>query len=231
MSNERMIEQLSDAISDAMPKLAPAERTIALALYGLLIKGEPVEHALVAERAAVAVERVDEALAAWPGVFHDDQGRIIGFWGLALRDMPHGFEVEGTRILTWCAWDPLFIGPLLGKRARVDSRDPVNGETLTLTVTPDGVKDLSHPDAVVSFLKPDAPWDHSVVQSFCHHVLFFTSPETGEQWAAEREGALLLPVADAFEIGGRVNARQFGVARRRDRSVRSGLTRGRRHAF
>jgi len=213
VDDDKIIEQLSEAILKAMPDLDATGRRVALALYHLLVKGQPVELAALAAHTGVPQKRVDEILAAWPGVFHDDRGRVIGFWGLALRDMPHGFEVDGTRILTWCAWDPLFIAPLLDKRARVDSRDPVSGETLTLTVTGEGVADLSHPGTVVSFLKPDAPWDHSVVQSFCHHVLFFTSAETGRQWTDGRDGALLLPVADAFEVGRRVNAGQFGPER------------------
>jgi len=99
-----------------------------------------------------------------------------------------------------------------GQPARVESQDPVSGETLTLTVTPEGVKDLSHEDARVSFLAPDAPWDHSVVQGFCHYVLFFTSRETGEQRAAKHEATFLLSVAEAYEVGRRVNERRFSSA-------------------
>jgi hypothetical protein len=63
----------------------------------------------------------------------------------------------------------------------------------------------------VSFLAPDAPWDHGVIQGFCHYVLFFTSRETGEQWAAKHEGTFLLSVAEAYEVGRRVNARRFST--------------------
>ncbi len=209
MGNEQVIEKLTDSIVGAMPTLTRTDEKIADALYRLLTEGKPVEHADIASRSGVPLAPVDETLGAWPGVIHNDDGRVVGFWGLALRDMPHRFEVDGTEIRTWCAWDPLFIGPLLGKPARVESQDPVSGETLTLTVTPEGVKDLSHEDAQVSFLTPDAAWDHSVIQGFCHYVLFFTSRETGEQWTAKHEGTFLLSVAEAYEVGRRTNERQF----------------------
>ncbi len=212
MGNEQVIARLTDSIAGAMPTLNRTDERVAIALYRLLAGGRPVEHANIGSRAGVPLARVDEIIGAWPGVFHDEEGRVVGFWGLALRDMPHRFEIDGTQIRTWCAWDPLFIGPLLGKPARVESRDPVSGETLTLTVTPEGVRDLSHEDAKVSFLMPDAPWDHSVIQGFCHYVLFFTSRETGEQWTAKHDGTFLLSVAEAYEVGRRTNERQFSKA-------------------
>lgn len=209
MGTEHLIARLADSIVGAMPTLDRTDQRIAVTLYHLLAEGTPVTHANIARRARVPLARLEKTLGAWPGVFHDDEGRIIGFWGLALRDMPHRFEVEGTEIRTWCAWDPLFIGPLLGKTARVESQDPVSGETLTLTVKPEGVRNLSHEDAHVSFLTPDAPWDNSVLQGFCHYVLFFTSRQSGEQWAARHEGTFLLSVAEAYEVGRRTNERQF----------------------
>jgi hypothetical protein len=46
-----------------------------------------------------------------------------------------------------------------------------------------------------------------VVQSFCHHVLNFASPESAQRWAADRQDIILLPVADAFQVGRRAWAR------------------------
>ncbi len=212
VTTETTIEKLTRAIVDAMPGLNETEQRIAVTLYRTLAKGQPVEHAEIAGCTNLAESHVDEVLGSWPGVFYDDEGRVIGFWGLALQDMPHRLEVGGTEIHTWCAWDPLFIGPLLGKPGHVESLDPVSGEKLSLTVTPEGVENLSHEDAVVSFLIPDKPWDQNVIQEFCHFVLFVTTRETGERWVAEHEGTLLLSVDDAYEIGRRTNALQFGNA-------------------
>ena len=68
---------------------------------------------------------------------------------------------------------------------------------------------------MVSFLTPDAPWDHGVIQGFCHFVLFFTSRQTGQQWIAKHEGTFLLSAAEAYEVGRRTNERQFATAQKR----------------
>jgi transposase InsO family protein len=41
---------------------------------------------------------------------------------------------------------------------------------------------------------------------FCHHVLFFASPEAGSQWVDEHPGTFLLGLADAFDVGRRFDA-------------------------
>lgn len=212
---------LAEAISEAMPALDETEQRIAVTLYRALAKGRPVESAEIARRTALGLAQVDDVLHGWPGVFRDDDERIVGFWGLALPEMPHRFEVDGVGIYTWCAWDPLFIGPLLGKPGRVESRDPQTGETVSLTVTSEGVEDVSPAGAVVSFLTPDEPWGQDVIQGFCHYVLFFASRESGGQWVAEHPGTFLVSVDDAFEVGRRTNEKLFAAMsskRARDRT-------------
>src|SRR2546422_6561781 len=55
-------------------------------------------------------------------VYPDDEGRVLGFGGLAAAPMHHRLEVDGRTLWTWCAWDSLFIPEILGKRARVDRK-------------------------------------------------------------------------------------------------------------
>src|SRR5437899_711228 len=64
-----------------------------------------------------------------------------------------------------------------------------------------GIHDLSPASAVVSFLAPNKPFDFDVIESFCNFVLNFASHESAERWAAERDGIVLLPAAEAFEVG------------------------------
>lgn len=215
MSDSETVAKLAEAISQAMPTLDETEQRIAVTLYRALAEGRPVGHQEIARSSGLNAAQVKETLGGWPGVFRDDDERVVGFWGLALREMPHRFEVDGVGIYTWCAWDPLFIGPLLGKPARVESRDPQTGETVSLMVTPEGIEDLSPEGAVVSFLMPDEPWDHDVIQGFCHYVLFFASRESGQQWLTKHPGTFLVSVDDAFEVGRRTNAVQFGASQAR----------------
>jgi alkylmercury lyase len=158
----------------------------------------------------VPSERVEQLLTAWPGVFFDDQ-QVIGFWGLTIRRLSptHRLEVDGRTLFAWCAWDTLFLPGILDATARVESACPTTGETISLLVSPYGVFQTSHPEAVVSFLTPEQDFDADVIQSFCHFVHFFTSPVAGEAWTAEHPGTFLLSLEDAFELGRRVNARNF----------------------
>jgi alkylmercury lyase len=117
---------------------------------------------------------------------------------------PHAVHVDGKRLWTWCAWDSLFIPAVLDTTARVDSICATTGEPVTATVGPNGVEQVSPAGAVISFLRRQGTFDHNVILSFCHHVLFFSSAEAGEQWIAGRPDAFLLSLEQAFELGRRV---------------------------
>lgn len=148
-------------------------------------------------------------------VYPDHQGRVLGFGGLAAAEMQHRFEVDGRRLWTWCAWDSLFIPEILGKQARVTSRDPESGETVRLVVSPEQVESVEPKDAVVSFLVPDAEQFRTsaanVMAQFCHFVFFFTSRASGERWTAKHPEAFLYSVDEAFALAKRLNAKNFGT--------------------
>jgi alkylmercury lyase len=208
MTISTQLRDLADAIGAAAPGTSDQDRRVAVAVYELLTDGSAVTAAAAAARAGVDQRAVDERLDAWPGVFRDEQGRMTGFWGLALAEMDHRFRAEGGKpIYAWCALDPFLVVPVISRPARTVSQDPVTGETITMTVTPDGIRDLSPATAVTTLLQPDGPFGHDVVESFCHYVLNFASRQSAERWAAGRQDIVVLPVADAFEVGLRAWAR------------------------
>ncbi len=212
MSAEVDLDGLAAAVAGASPELDRVGQRLAVALYRALAEGAPVPAAALAERCGLGEPQVAETLGGWPGVFRDDAGDVIGFWGLALPEMAHGFTVGGRRLYAWCAWDALFITPILGQVAQVCSRCPVTGRPVSLVVGPDGVREAEPATTVVSFLSPRRPWADDVVTSFCHYVLFFASPEAGATWADEHPGTFVLSLADAFELGRRFNALRLGAA-------------------
>ncbi len=212
MATVPTMDQLVEALSSAARPLNAADQRLAITLYRALGDGEPVAAAELARRTGRNVADVAATLDAWPGVFHDDHGRIIGFWGLALPAMAHRLQIGGRTLHAWCAFDPLFITPLLGEPTRVASRCPVTDEPVSLTVTSDGVTDISPAGAVVSFLAPTKPWDHNVIESFCHYVLYFASQAAGRQWVARHPGTFLLSIEQAFELGRRYDLDRFGAA-------------------
>jgi hypothetical protein len=72
-----------------------------------------------------------------------------------------------------------------------------------MTVTPEGIENVSPASAVVTFLAPDntKPFDQNVILNFCNYVLNFASRESAERWASERDGIAVLPVHNAFQVG------------------------------
>jgi len=201
---DNMVQELAEAIAAANVYTDKQSRPIAVALYDLLAQGEPVTVAELAADARVSEAIVLARLNAWPGVFRDDEGRVVGFWGLAIPEMDIRFQAEGGKpMYTWCALDPFLIVPVIRRPARVESKDPVTGEPITMTVTPEGITALSPTSAIVSFIVPDKPFDSDVIESFCHYVLNFASRESAERWASERDDIILLPASDAFEVGRR----------------------------
>ncbi len=199
-------------MADAFPNLSTIEQRIAVGLYRLLTEGEPVSPDRVAQHLDLSTNLVREVFDSWPAVYFDDEKNVVGFWGLALQEMPHRFKVNGRQLYTWCAWDSLFIPELLGKTAEVESTCPISGDTISLTVNPKRVKNSSPDGAVISFLSPTTSFDMNVIASFCHYVLFFNSEESGNQWIANHKDTVLLTLDEAHEIGRVTNEATFGAA-------------------
>jgi hypothetical protein len=139
---------LAARVADAMPALDQDDQRLAIALYRRLAEGEPVAPERLAQEVGIAVERANEILARWPGVYLDARESVVGFWGLTQEPMPpHRFLVDGRELWTWCSWDGLFIPIVLAKRARVESVCATTGDAIWAEVTPTGVAKASPADA------------------------------------------------------------------------------------
>ena len=104
---------------------------------------------------ALSSERATElftGLAAF-GLERDGEGRVVGA-ALTTRRTPHAVAVAGKSLFAWCALDRLFIPGLLGEIAEVESTCPVSVAPIRITVTPDGVSDVSPPEAVLTVVLP-----------------------------------------------------------------------------
>ena len=136
---------------------------------------------------------------------------------MGFRHWKDGPQVQSGQenIICLVAWDTLFIPQVIAQTARVESRDPVTKEIIKLTVTPnDGIMNVSPSEAVVSFMIPDTECvEADVIKSFCNYVHFFESKESAEKWISEsekKEELLILPIAEAYEIGMLRNEQQLG---------------------
>jgi len=207
-------DEVASVLARSMERLEGDDRSLALSAYRLLSAGSPVPVGELAAAARVEPGEAEAWLEEMPGVFRDADGRVVGFWGLAIGEMPHRFEVDGVELYAWCAWDTLFMPALTGKPARVRSACRQTAEAITFTVDAAGVSELSHPGAVVSMLAPEDGIGADVLTAFCHHVHFFVSEGAGERGLAEREDddAFLLTVTEAHRLGRLWNEHRFGEA-------------------
>ncbi len=153
------IEEMAEAIGSAMPQLDATEQRIAIGIYRLLAEGEAVSSEAIAHATNNPVGRVEEALNSWPGVYRDDEGRVVGFWGLstAALDPEYRFLIDSKRSYAWRALDTLFIPALLGKIVGLAAACPVTGERVSMVVDRNGVRDLEPSGAVVSMVITDGP--------------------------------------------------------------------------
>ena len=215
------IDSYWNSIAAAIPVYAAEEQRSALTLYRELAKGDPVTAEQFAAASGVSLPeaktRLDrQSLRAL--TYPDDQGRVVGFGGLAVAPMHHRFIVGGRALWTWCAWDSLFIPQLLGADAHVESPDPETGEVVRLDVAPEGIISVLPATAVMSFLAPDASAFQksatSAMKSFCHFVFFFASRASRELWIAKHPGTFLYSLEDAAALARRFNSKNFGLALR-----------------
>jgi alkylmercury lyase len=211
------LDKYWEGLTAYLPRFSPDEQRAAVSLYRELAKGHAVDAAQLGRALGISSVEARELLerdSIKAFVYPDDQGRVLGFGGLAAAAMHHRFQVDDRLLSTWCAWDSLFVPEILGQRARVTSPDPETGQLVRLIVGPHRIEAAEPEGAVVSFLLPDAhDFDTSatnLMAKFCHFVFFFASRVSGEGWVAKHPGTFLYSLEEAFVLARRLNARNFG---------------------
>lgn len=205
------IDQLSDLFIRVFPALNIEERQLTLKIYTMLAEGDAVSLNRLAAALDRSPESVSETLSQWPGIFYDEAGLIVGFWGLSVKDMRHRLIVHGKTSYAWCAWDTLFIPALLNATVEIVSACAVSSVEIRLTVSPAGIEAVDPGDVVLSFLAPDErELREDVTTNFCHFVQFFRSQSDAEAWVSAHEGSFVLALDDAFTLGKKVNAARYG---------------------
>ena len=210
--NAPALDDIAAAVIDAFPKLSAPEQRVALALYRLLAMGQPVTAEQISGASNVARAAVAEMLAKWHGVQRRPDGAVTAFWGLTLSKTKHRFRINGRELHTWCAWDTLFLPPLLDALAEVQSACPATGMPVSLRVGPRGIEAADPQTAVLSFvMPPQADVERNLIETFCCHVHFLASPRAGADWISRHSGVLMLSLGDAWQIGIRKNGAQYAA--------------------
>lgn len=191
----------------------PEHARLLVRVQRALGQGRPVSHEEVGRFAAEIGLAHDEADTFLRTVTeHDSDDTIVGALGLSLNDHPHRLVVNGARLSAWCAMDTLFLPAVLQQTATVESASPLSGQTVRLTVSPEGVEAVSPAGAVVSMVvvDPEAVDVGSVEAiwgTFCHQIFFFASRAEAERWAASRPNIEILSVDEAHEVGRHLSSR------------------------
>ncbi len=202
---------LASELLTLLPTVSEEEKRVGLEIYRQLALGQPVQRVGLAEALRLPLAAVEEVLRRTnlkSLTYADAEGRILGFGGLAIREMPHRFTVAGRTLYTWCAWDSLFLPAILGVEAEVDSPAPDGAARVRLHVAPDGVKRVRPETAVMSFLLPSAQIFQGdalkAITNFCHYIFFFADRQSADRWTTDHPETLVISVSDAFELGRRM---------------------------
>ena len=210
VNNQNQLNDLLNLLPDQFINLPENKKELALEIYRRLGKGQPVSlDDLLADK-EISLEEAKEFLDSSGGVFYNDDGDIVGFWGIAVQKMAHKIITDQQTIYGWCAWDALFIPQLLGEAATIESLSPTK-EIIKLKLSEQGDVLEGSENIMVSFIEPDAgKMMENVVANFCHYIFLFKDKSSGEQWVKEHEGTYLLPLQDVINLSKEKNLRQFG---------------------
>jgi hypothetical protein len=186
MSEHDQIERLADQLIAATPSLDRSEQAVALALLRLLAEGAPVSDRQLAAAVGAEESTIADELAPWPGVFRDEDDRVVGFMGLSVgrvrRAPDRGGRTHADRVVR--------VGHAVPPRAARSNR--TGSFALSRHRRADladrrprcGERGAARGLAVLSFLAPERPFDSDVVSSFCHFVHFFASERAAGKWIA-----------------------------------------------
>ncbi len=221
--DKEQISKFLGAFPSEFMGLPEQGQQVSAQIYRHLATGQPVAIEELADTLNMPLSDVKSIIEGWSGVYFDDGGKILGYWGLGVTEMPHRFLVNGHTLYTWCAWDSLFIPQIIGQTAYVESLDPVTKETIRITVGPEGVLAVEPAGAVLSFMMPNTDLIRAdVIKSFCHYVHFFTSEDTAAKWISRSDkpgDMVILTLEDGYKIGARKNERQYRSIYDNERAV------------
>jgi alkylmercury lyase len=197
-------EALFDAWT-ARSRRSTTDNRLHAAALDLLADGAPV----AADALAQATGQPIEAIHAWlerlanAGYELDAAGRLVGA-ALTLRPTPYRFRVRSNDLYAWCGFDTLFLPRLLAEPAQVDTRCPVTGEQIRLSLESDGRITTASPDTtVVAIAGPTVTANCSTTgpaSPVCSQMPLFNDAVAGEQWAEHHPGVAIVDLNEAVQL-------------------------------
>ncbi|MEE8374960.1 MAG: organomercurial lyase [Acidimicrobiia bacterium] len=204
--NAKSVEEIALVLRrmrDARDRI-PEYRALVVDVVRELSLGMPVAPERIAELAAKhdTPERTIEEIghsAEW------SDGGIVGLNGLTLGDSRHRLHFDDVTMGTWCAWDSLFLVPIIGRAARLESTSPATNVAVEVSITPEGVTGAEPSTTVMSVVVPHpnttAKTAAEVQAAFCHFVHFFEDRTTAESWVPTERDPTVLSPENGFRLG------------------------------
>ena len=107
-------------------------------IHQLLLDGKPVSPDRIATYLGLTREEVASPLR---GAELDQEGNLVGV-GLSIVPTRHSYRILDRQLFVWCAVDAITYPILHRTSAEIESSDPISGEKIRLTSTPEGVRDV-----------------------------------------------------------------------------------------
>ncbi len=202
-------EEATEALMEGTARRKDVFNLAVIHLLDELTKGEPVSRKRASEVLGVPGEKIDKMFTAIDaaGGQLDDQGNFIGMV-LTLKPTRHSFRVNGNDLYAWCSLDTILLPGILEAEGEIESKDPVTGETIRLTVTADQVVKVEPAGAVTSIFVPgktptETKEGELVVgadSEVCTSMLFYTSPDSAEQALENYPNIAIFTIEEAFNL-------------------------------
>lgn len=164
----------------------------------LLLAGRPVSPERIAATLQISRQEVIDMLNH-SGAELDDKGNLVGL-GLSVVPTQHSYQINGRQLYVWCAGDAIMFPIFHQASAVIESPDPISGEKVRLTGTPEGAREVEPDTAVVSWV-PGTLGFENVRANFCNYTNFFTSVETASQYVARYPDLIIAPIDAVFQLG------------------------------
>jgi len=204
------LSKIASLLNDAgiPPRFEPHQSQLLIKVWRMVAKGEPVSQEQISLLASEINMPLDSATSFLKQVSEfDKSGNVVGLVGLSQNKHPHQFRLNDHTLYTWCAWDSLFLPVMIKQSANIESKCPVTGEKIIITVSPTMVEKTVPRNSAVSILIPDVTEDsinsvEEIWMIFCHHVFFFSSPDAAKSWLEDKKmNATVLTVEEGYQLG------------------------------
>ncbi len=202
------------------PEFGPDHSRLLVRAWRALAKGRPISSAQLDQMVSgLAISARDTRQFLRGLIERDSADNIVGIFGLSLNHKwRHRFRLDSGSLRTWCAWDALFLPPILNETVIIESDSPGTSHPVQLKVSPHQVEDCRPTGAVVTIVnlaagKYDADSVDAIWSNFCHQVYFFPTRTEADRWATSRDDIIVLTVDEAFELGKQAFSKLLGYAR------------------